>query len=62
MAGDPLGAVAWLANHLRGRQRRLKAGEWISSGLTTQMLPVPVGGTAVGDFGSLGTVEVRFIG
>ncbi len=58
--GNPLAAVVWLANHLRERGRRLRAGEWVSSGLCTEMLRVPAGGTAVGDFGALGTVEVRF--
>jgi 2-keto-4-pentenoate hydratase len=62
MGGDPLASVAWLANNLATRGRGLKAGEFVSSGLTTQMLPVAVGGSAAGDFGDLGTVEVRFTG
>ena len=30
--GHPFDAVAWLANHLAGRGRRLETGHWISTG------------------------------
>lgn len=30
--GDPLAAVAWLATHLAGRGRGIKAGEWVMTG------------------------------
>lgn len=30
--GHPFDAVAWLANHLRGRGKRLDPGQWISTG------------------------------
>jgi len=60
MDGNPLASVTWLANHLKSRGRRLKAGDWVSSGSTADMLPVPAGGTVRADFGALGTAEVRF--
>ena len=30
--GHPFDAVAWLANHLRGRAKTLQPGHWISTG------------------------------
>lgn len=58
--GDPLNALAWLANHLAGRGRELKAGQVIITGAATGPLPGPQGSTITGDFGDLGRVEVRF--
>ena len=60
MAGNPVGSITWLANHLKTRGHSLKAGNWVSSGSAAEMLPVPASGTVKGDFGSLGTVEVSF--
>jgi len=58
--GNPLGSVTWLANNLKGRGHGLKKGDWVSSGLATQGIRIDDGGTIAGDFGSLGTVELRF--
>lgn len=60
MDGNPVGSITWLANHLKARGFSLKAGDWVSSGSAAEMLPVPAGGSVQGDFGSLGSVEVRF--
>jgi 2-keto-4-pentenoate hydratase len=60
--GNPLNALAWLANHLAGRGHALKAGHWITTGAATGPLPAPVGSTVTADFADLGTVEVRFQG
>ena len=60
--GNPLNALAWLANHLAGRGHELKAGQWITTGAATGPLPAPVGSTVTADFADLGTVEVRFQG
>lgn len=60
--GNPLNALAWLANHLAGRGHALKAGQWITTGAATGPLPAPVGSTVTADFANLGTVEVRFQG
>lgn len=60
--GNPLNSLAWLVNHLAGRGRELAAGQWITTGAATGPLPAPVGSIVTGDFGELGTVEVRFPG
>jgi len=60
--GNPLNALAWLANHLAGRGRELEAGHLIITGAATGPLPGPQGSTITGDFGALGVVEVRFEG
>ncbi len=60
MGGNPVGSITWLANHLRGRGMRLREGQWVSTGLATEMLVVPEDGTITGVFGVLGSVEVRF--
>ena len=58
--GNPLNALAWLANHLAGRGYEMKAGEWITTGAATGPLPAPPGSTVTGDFGDLGAVVVKF--
>ena len=58
--GGPFGATAWLANELGKMGRKLKAGEYVTTG--TAIAPVPFAGegrTAVADFGALGKVQVR---
>ena len=60
MEGNPIGSKTWLANHLKERGLTLKAGDWVSTGSAAEILPVPVGGTVIGDFGALGTVEASF--
>lgn len=54
--GDPLEALTWLANRGPG----LEAGQWVSSGTLTGITPVAAGVEALGDFGPLGRVAVRF--
>ncbi|MCG8545700.1 MAG: hypothetical protein MJE12_15980 [Alphaproteobacteria bacterium] len=58
--GNPLNALAWLANHLAGRGYEMKAGEWITTGAATGPLPAPPGSTVTADFGDLGKVVVKF--
>jgi len=58
--GNPLNALAWLANHLAKRGYEIKAGQWITSGAATGPIPAPPGSTMSADFGPLGTVEVHF--
>lgn len=60
--GNPLNALAWLANHLADRGRGLEAGQLITTGAVTGPLPAPVGSTVTADFGALGSVEVRLGG
>jgi 2-keto-4-pentenoate hydratase len=58
--GDPRNSLVWLANFLTRRGKGLKAGEWVTTGSTMGIFPVPAGSSAVADFGSLGRVEVSF--
>lgn len=58
--GNPLNALAWLANHLAKRGYEIKAGQWVTSGAATGPIPAPPGSTMSADFGPLGTVEVHF--
>lgn len=58
--GDPRNSLVWLANFLRGRAKGLKAGDWVTTGSTMGIYPVPAGSSSVADFGSLGRVEVSF--
>jgi 2-oxo-3-hexenedioate decarboxylase len=58
--GNPLNALAWLANHLATRGHELKAGQWVTTGAATGPIPAPVGSTVTADFEGLGKVEVRF--
>lgn len=56
--GHPLDALTWLANDLSRRGRGLMAGQIVTTGTCTGMQHVPPGGTAVADFGSLGSVRL----
>jgi len=60
--GDPRNALTWVANFLSNRGRGLKAGEIVTTGSMMGIHPVPAGSTVAADFGSLGTIEVRFTG
>ncbi len=52
--GDPVAVVVWL---LRDRGR-LAAGEVVSTGTCTGLVPVGPGDTLTGDFGEIGSVEI----
>lgn len=58
--GSPLNALAWLAGELAVAGQPLRAGDWISTGTTTVVVPAEKGDRAVADFGALGLVEVAF--
>lgn len=58
--GGPFGATAWLATALAARGLGLKAGQYVTTGTTTQPIPVEAGQTVVADFGTLGRIEIRF--
>lgn len=63
MMGHPVEAVRWLANHLSGLGLGMTAGQFVTTGSCTGVLPVPGPDTlAVSDFGPLGLVRVRFAG
>jgi 2-keto-4-pentenoate hydratase len=58
--GSPLNALAWLATELAGAGQALKAGDCVSTGTTTVVVPAEKGDVAVADFGALGLVELAF--
>lgn len=60
--GHPAAAVAWLANTLGARGVVLEAGALVLPGACTRAVAVQAGDRVVGDFGPLGTVQVRFSG
>jgi 2-oxopent-4-enoate/cis-2-oxohex-4-enoate hydratase len=59
--GNPLTAVAWLANTLGALGMPLEAGEVILSGSLAAMLPVKAGDSLRMSLGGIGSASVRFI-
>jgi 2-keto-4-pentenoate hydratase len=59
--GDPIGAVAWLANHPVLAGRGLKRGEIVMTGTCTGLTPIEPGDEAMADFGDLGQVRATFV-
>jgi 2-keto-4-pentenoate hydratase len=59
--GDPLRALAWLANRRNAMGDALREGQWISTGTCAGMLPAQPGTAVVARFGDL-AVEVAFDG
>jgi 2-keto-4-pentenoate hydratase len=58
--GDPLAAVAWLANEARDRGLPLRAGDVILSGALGPMVPVVPGDSFAADLSGLGSVTASF--
>jgi 2-keto-4-pentenoate hydratase len=57
--GNPLSALAWLANELAGRGRGLRAGDRISTGVATDVYLAKAGDRLEADFGALGRVSLN---
>ena len=58
--GHPLNALAWLVRRLHARGVTVKAGEYVTTGVTTDIFLAQAGDHVIADFGALGTVEVIF--
>ncbi|MCC8194130.1 MAG: hypothetical protein LIP28_05750 [Deltaproteobacteria bacterium] len=58
--GDPLNAVAWLADSLAEQGDGLKAGDVVLSGAITGAVPVAKGDSLHVSFSVLGSVGVCF--
>lgn len=58
--GHPLNALAWLANQRATAGQPLQAGDIVTTGSCTGMMPVSKASRHVADFGILGKVEVVF--
>lgn len=56
--GHPLNALTWLANALNDRGLGLRAGDFITTGVTTDIYLAGAGDHVVADFGSVGRVEL----
>ena len=58
--GHPFGTVAWLANQPELAGRGLRAGDVISTGTCTGLIPISPGDEVRAEFGDFGTLESRF--
>jgi len=58
--GHPLNSLTWLANALCEQGKFLKAGDLISTGVTTNIYLAEPGDELVADFGELGKVALNF--
>jgi 2-keto-4-pentenoate hydratase len=59
--GDPIGAVAWLANHPALAGRGLKRGEIVMTGTCTGLTFIKPGDEAMADYGAFGQVRATFV-
>jgi 2-keto-4-pentenoate hydratase len=59
--GDPLNALAWLANHLATRGLALRPGDVVMSGAISKMLRPKAGDTIRAKFAHLGSVSVKVV-
>ena len=60
--GDPVGAVAWLANKMVEHERGLQAGDIVLTGSMTPPLPFAAGDEFEADFTGLGKVAICITG
>jgi 2-keto-4-pentenoate hydratase len=58
--GHPLNALTWLANALSARGRQLQAGDYVTTGVTTDIYLAGPGDEVVADFGRVGRIKVKF--
>ena len=58
--GNPLAAVAMMANHLGTRGQEIPAGTFIMTGGVTEAIAVKAGDAVAVRFQDLGTVSMRF--
>ncbi len=58
--GDPLNAMAWLANTLKSHGKALKEGDLVTTGATSPTYSAMAGDDIRGDFGILGEIAMSF--
>ena len=58
--GHPLTVMAWLANTLNARGEMLQAGQYVTTGVVTDLLSCEPGESVEADFGKLGSVRIDF--
>ncbi|MGH9646459.1 MAG: 2-keto-4-pentenoate hydratase [Bryobacteraceae bacterium] len=59
--GHPLNALEWLVNGLSARGLGLKAGQYITTGVTTEVYLAERGDRITADFGPVGSVDLEFV-
>jgi 2-keto-4-pentenoate hydratase len=59
--GDPIGAIAWLANHPALAGRGLRRGEIVMTGTCTGLTQIQAGEQAEADYGEFGRVRATFV-
>lgn len=59
--GHPLNALAWLANQLSSQGRGLKAGQYVTTGVTMEVYMGQRGDQIAADFGPLGVVSLALL-
>jgi 2-keto-4-pentenoate hydratase len=59
--GDPIGAIAWLANQPALAGRGLKRGEVVMTGTCTGLTQIQAGDRAEADYGEFGRVRATFV-
>ncbi|MGI9604918.1 MAG: 2-keto-4-pentenoate hydratase [Acidimicrobiales bacterium] len=58
--GHPLNVMAWLADELPGFGMQLKAGDFVTTGVTTGVFEADAGDEIIAQFAGLGSVSVSF--
>jgi len=58
--GHPLNALTWLANILSSRGLGLKAGQYVTTGVTTVVYMAERGDEILAEFGPVGSVQLSF--
>lgn len=58
--GHPLNVVAWLANELPKHGKQLQTGDYITTGVATEVYLAAAGDQMRADFGVIGSVELMF--
>ena len=59
--GHPLNALEWLVNNLSARGLGLKAGQFITTGVTTEVYMAERGDRIKAGFGPVGSVDLEFV-
>jgi 2-keto-4-pentenoate hydratase len=59
--GHPFHALEWLVNNLSARGIGLKAGQYITTGVTTEVYMAERGDRITADFGPVGSVDLEFV-
>ena len=58
--GHPLTVMAWLADELPRFGKQLRAGDYVTTGVTTDVFEAEAGDELRAEFAGIGAVELRF--